>query len=329
MRRIGGWWRLWIAISGLWVVIAVGIGITIIVSAESAADRMKFSVELACPAPKAWKDVIASPTFRQLAPAQQEDARQQYFHEVVAPQLNNPKEIAEAKAQFDAQYGRQVPTISPPPPGFVLQSSPDPIRVQGPDGQMIEFPGGTSREEMERALQKYYKTPTKPTYKVTAPDRSIYTVTAPEGATQEQVLAYAQAHYQAAKKPTLEQIGEALKRADAAGNTDDARQLAQAYVQARSRTIAPESASTAANPFDQFDSHPATVKLSELNDLDRCNKAKHRDYAGEVSKSRADAVIGTAVGATSLPLILLILGLLTGWVGRGFRSSNAKKQAKP
>jgi hypothetical protein len=71
------------------------------------------------------------------------------------------------------------------------------------------------------------------------------------------------------------------------------------------------------------------VKLSELNDLDRCNKAKHRDYAGEVSKSRADAVIGTAVGATSLPLILLILGLLTGWVGRGFRSSNAKKQAKP
>ncbi|SHM18614.1 hypothetical protein [Rhodanobacter sp. OK091] len=277
MRRIGGWWRLWIAISGLWVVLAVGIGITIVVSAESAADRMKFSVELACPAPKAWKDVITSPAFRQLAPAQQEEARQQYFHEVVAAQSSNSKDIAEAKAQFDAQYGPQAPTIPPPPPGYVLQPSPAPIRMQ------------------ETA-----------TYKVTAPDGSIYDVTAPEGATQEQVLAYAQAH---------------------------------------SRTIAPESASTAANPwddyaaqarastatnpYDRFDDHPAPVRLSALNDLDRCNKAKHRDYAGEVSKSRADAAIGTVVGATSLPLILLILGLLTGWVARGFRSSNAKKQAKP
>lgn len=33
--------------------------------------------------------------------------------------------------------------------------------------------------------------------------------------------------------PTLDQIGEALKRADAAGNTDDARRLAQAYAQMR------------------------------------------------------------------------------------------------
>jgi len=33
--------------------------------------------------------------------------------------------------------------------------------------------------------------------------------------------------------PTLDQIGEALRRADAAGNTDDARQLAQAYAQMR------------------------------------------------------------------------------------------------
>ena len=33
--------------------------------------------------------------------------------------------------------------------------------------------------------------------------------------------------------PTLDQIGEALKRADAAGNTDDARQLARAYAQMR------------------------------------------------------------------------------------------------
>ena len=35
-----------------------------------------------------------------------------------------------------------------------------------------------------------------PSYKITAPDGNSYTVTAPEGATQEQVLAYAQANYQ-------------------------------------------------------------------------------------------------------------------------------------
>lgn len=35
-----------------------------------------------------------------------------------------------------------------------------------------------------------------PDYKITAPDGNAYTVTAPEGATQDQVLAYAQANYQ-------------------------------------------------------------------------------------------------------------------------------------
>lgn len=34
--------------------------------------------------------------------------------------------------------------------------------------------------------------------------------------------------------PTLEQIREALRRADAAGNTNDARPLASAYAQMRS-----------------------------------------------------------------------------------------------
>jgi hypothetical protein len=333
MKRLGGWWRLWFAISGLWVVLAIGIGMTIIISTQSAADRMKFSVELACPAPipKPWKDVIASQEFRQLAPDQQEAARQQYFREVVAPQLSNPEQIAEAKAQFDAQYGQQVPTIPPPPPGYVLERSSGSSQAQGTTARSIDLPGSTS-------------------YKVNAPDGSIYEVSAPRGATQEQVIGYAKAHYREARKPTLDQIGEALKRADAAGNTEDARELAKAYRETRdaapTRGFLLDAASTnpeheppaagpwtkyakaAGNPFDQFDA-PHRMTFTEPKDLERCNDAKQRDYASEVSKSRTFTAIGTVFGAASLPFILLILGLLTGWVARGFRGNNAKKQAKP
>lgn len=49
-----------------------------------------------------------------------------------------------------------------------------------------------------------------PDYKITAPDGNSYNVTAPEGATQEQVLAYAQANYQ---HPAVTS-GQALQHAD-------------------------------------------------------------------------------------------------------------------
>lgn len=47
--------------------------------------------------------------------------------------------------------------------------------------------------------------------------------------------------------PTLEQIGEALRRADAAGNTDDARRLAQAYAQTRDAKRAGDNATGSGN----------------------------------------------------------------------------------
>lgn len=65
--------------------------------------------------PKPWKDVIASPGYQALPPDQQEAARNQYFAEVVAPQLGgNQQAIAQAKSQFDAQYGRpqSLPTVT-------------------------------------------------------------------------------------------------------------------------------------------------------------------------------------------------------------------------
>lgn len=87
-------------------------------------------------------------------------------------------------------------------------------------------------------------------YEVTAPDGRKLRVTAPEGATQEQVLAYAQQNYapqetnesarpgnwpqlDLSSMTRLQKIGIALRRADAAGNTEDARRLAQMYVAER------------------------------------------------------------------------------------------------
>jgi hypothetical protein len=51
---------------------------------------------------KAWKDVIASPQYQQLPPAQQAAAQDQYFNEVVAPRAGDQAE--EARQQFFAAY---------------------------------------------------------------------------------------------------------------------------------------------------------------------------------------------------------------------------------
>lgn len=75
-------------------------------------------------------------------------------------------------------------------------------------------------------------------YIITAPDGTKYQVTAPDGTTQAQVLAYVQSQHpsQEARAPsaTLEQIAQALKAADAAGDTASAQRLAQAYRQQQS-----------------------------------------------------------------------------------------------
>jgi len=52
-----------------------------------------------------WKDVIQNPQYQALPPDQQEAARQQYFNQVVAPQLPDDSSVATAKQQFDNQYG--------------------------------------------------------------------------------------------------------------------------------------------------------------------------------------------------------------------------------
>ncbi|MGV8955565.1 MAG: hypothetical protein ACOH2M_31015, partial [Cypionkella sp.] len=83
----------------------------------------------------------------------------------------------------------------------------DPIQVDLPDGKVAEFPAGTSRQVMERAVQQYQseQSPTGPWSK----------------------------YQNTGGTSNLQQIETALRRADAAGNTEDARRLAQAYAQER------------------------------------------------------------------------------------------------
>ncbi len=52
-----------------------------------------------------WKDVIQSDAYKALPPDQQEQARNQYFAQVVAPQLPDDAARSQAKMQFDKQYG--------------------------------------------------------------------------------------------------------------------------------------------------------------------------------------------------------------------------------
>lgn len=65
------------------------------------------------------------------------------------------------------------------------------------------------------------------------------------------------------------------------------------------------------------------MPLSTVDIIDRCIKAKSRDYEKEVSDRRLVTAAWTAAGAAGPPLILLILGALVGWIVRGFRSSRS------
>lgn len=83
---------------------------------DSIASALLPSAQAAQPqqqrAPVAWKDVIAKPEFKALSPEQQDAARNQYFEQVVAPQVP-PESLEVARGQFMQQYGRPVkPQVS-------------------------------------------------------------------------------------------------------------------------------------------------------------------------------------------------------------------------
>ncbi|EAM5870198.1 lytic transglycosylase domain-containing protein [Salmonella enterica] len=90
---------------------------------------------------KAWKDVIASPQYQALAPEQKAQAQEQYFNEVVAPQVGENAE--QAKQAFYAAY---------PLPSEQPVETPQPVAQQQPQqsGFMSEL--GEAVKETGRGL---------------------------------------------------------------------------------------------------------------------------------------------------------------------------------
>ena len=80
---------------------------------------------------KPWSEVSGSPDFQAMAPDQQEAARQQYFDQVVAPQVP-PDKLSDVRAQFDTQ-------TATPPSGS--QQSAEPSMLDG----MKQFAGDAAR----------------------------------------------------------------------------------------------------------------------------------------------------------------------------------------
>lgn len=57
---------------------------------------------------KKWSEVIQSPAFQALPDNEKEEARNQYFDTVVAPQLPDQNEVSAARVQFDQMYGSKA-----------------------------------------------------------------------------------------------------------------------------------------------------------------------------------------------------------------------------
>ena len=58
---------------------------------------------------KKWSEVIQSPEYQALPDQEKEAARNQYFEQVVTPQIGDPNEVAVARSQFDQMYGPKKP----------------------------------------------------------------------------------------------------------------------------------------------------------------------------------------------------------------------------
>lgn len=58
---------------------------------------------------KKWSEVIQSPEYQALPDQEKEAARNQYFEQVVTPQLTDPNELTAARSQFDQMYGPKKP----------------------------------------------------------------------------------------------------------------------------------------------------------------------------------------------------------------------------
>ena len=166
MKKLGGWWRLWIALSAIWFVTSGAIGVFLgldaykaykvahasyagdalhcndsdrnvshgpwenyapqspqyIVSSPSGAHYLVKAPAIATTSQVMafaelsetfvvrksghtvpWRQIMQNPAYQALPLEQKEAVREEYFQEVVAPQIADPTQRLQAKQQFDAE----------------------------------------------------------------------------------------------------------------------------------------------------------------------------------------------------------------------------------
>lgn len=116
---------------------------------------------------KKWVEVAASPEFNALAPQQQEEARQQYWREVVAPNVPQDQ-LQSVQSEFDADT---LPTIANP--------SAKPLDVEITGGQSVPA-GDYAQMRQQEGAQVPYPTPTSPAANDSASARMISGQPAPQ-----------------------------------------------------------------------------------------------------------------------------------------------------
>lgn len=116
---------------------------------------------------KKWVEVAASPEFNALEPQQQEEARQQYWREVVAPNVPQDQ-LQSVQSEFDADT---LPTIANP--------SAKPLDVEITGGQSVPA-GDYAQMRQQEGAQVPYPTPTSPAANDSASARMISGQPAPQ-----------------------------------------------------------------------------------------------------------------------------------------------------
>lgn len=132
MRRLGGWERLWIILYVLWLA-----GVLVVVASERGSINESVSLQQVrsyrfwnwhitetSQNPvwdkaakendvKTWNEVLLTAEFRNLDAKEKEQAREQYWREVVLPQIK-ADEQRQLRKQFDLETRKHVPLVLRP-----------------------------------------------------------------------------------------------------------------------------------------------------------------------------------------------------------------------
>lgn len=100
-----------------------------------------------------------------------------------------------------------------------------------------------------------------PVYEITGPDGKVYEIEGPSGATKEQVVDALQYYKQ--NPPTLEELVEALRKADAAGDVEAAKELTK-YIQDRMSNTDSVTTQKTEQPTKPIDVSAAYIDAAEM-----------------------------------------------------------------